>query len=131
MSLLTKNEDAPIKLTSGQRLARGLKETALAPVDVARGTAGLGFGLVRAVGGKLVRRGKTVSDEVSDAVADVVDTLPEVVKSARKRKLPRALTGLAVVGLLGAGAVAFSIVRRSQQPEPSTLTPSVDPRPQP
>ncbi|ALR13757.1 cell wall synthesis protein CwsA [Mycobacteroides saopaulense] len=134
MSLLTKSDEPAVKLTSGERLVRGLKEAALAPIDVSRGTAGLGFGLAKSatrVAGKLVRRGKVVSSEVQDAVADVVDTLPEVVSSARKRKLPRALTGLAVVGLLGAGAVAFSVLRRSGQPEPSPLAPSVDPQPQP
>ncbi|MBB4853931.1 hypothetical protein HNP40_001311 [Mycobacteroides chelonae] len=134
MSLLTKSDEPAIKLTSGERLVRGLKEAALAPIDVSRGTAGLGFGLAKSatrVASKLVRRGKVVSSEVQDAVADVADTLPEVVSSARKRKLPRALTGLAVVGLLGAGAVAFSVLRRSGQPEPSPLAPSVDPQPQP
>lgn len=134
MSLLTKSDEPAVKLTSGERLVRGLKEAALAPIDVSRGTAGLGFGLAKSatrVAGRLVRRGKVVSSEVQDAVADVVDTLPEVVSSARKRKLPRALTGLAVVGLLGAGAVAFSVLRRSGQPEPSPLAPSVDPQPQP
>ncbi|MDO3301174.1 cell wall synthesis protein CwsA [Mycobacteroides abscessus subsp. massiliense] len=134
MSLLTKSEEPAVKLTSGQRLARGLKEAALAPIDVSRGTAGLSFGLAKSAtsaAGRLLRRGKAVSSEVQDAVADVVDTLPEVVSDARKRKLPRALTGLAVVGLLGAGAVAFSVLRRSGQPEPSPLAPSVDPQPQP
>lgn len=134
MSLLTKNAEPAVKLTSGERLVRGLKEAALAPIDVSRGTAGLGFGLaksVTSVAGGLLRRGKAVSSEVQDAVADVVDALPEVASAARKRKLPRALTGLAVVGLLGAGAVAFSVLRRSGQPEPSTLAPSVDPQPQP
>ncbi|RWU55978.1 Protein of uncharacterised function (DUF2562) [Mycobacteroides abscessus subsp. abscessus] len=134
MTLLTKSEEPAVKLTSGQRLARGLKEAALAPIDVSRGTAGLSFGLAKSAtsaAGRLLRRGKAVSSEVQDAVADVVDTLPEVVSGARKRKLPRALTGLAVVGLLGAGAVAFSVLRRSGQPEPSPLAPSVDPQPQP
>lgn len=134
MSLLTKSDEPAVKLTSGERLVRGLKEAALAPIDVSRGTAGIGFGLAKTAAGaasRLLRRGKAVSSEVQDAVADVVDTLPEVVSSARKRKLPRALAGLAIVGLLGAGAVAFSVVRRSGQPEPSSLAPSVDPQPQP
>ncbi|MUM17130.1 cell wall synthesis protein CwsA [Mycobacterium sp. CBMA271] len=131
MSLLTKTDEPAVKLTSGERLVRGLKEAALAPIDVSRGTAGLGFGLAKTAAGKLLRRSKAVSSEVQDAVADVVDTLPAVVSGARKRKLPRALAGLAVVGLLGAGAVAFSVLRRSGQPEPSPLAPSVDPRPQP
>lgn len=47
MSLLTKSEEPAVKLTSGQRLARGLKEAALAPIDVSRGTAGLSFGLAK------------------------------------------------------------------------------------
>ncbi|MEU9808654.1 cell wall synthesis protein CwsA [Mycobacterium sp. NPDC050853] len=131
MSLLTKTDEPAVKLTSGERLVRGLKEAALAPIDVSRGTAGLGFGLAKSAAGKLFSRGKAVSSEVQDAVADVVDTLPEVLSAARKRKLPRALAGLAVVGLLGAGAVAFTVLRRSGQPEPSTLAPSVDTQPQP
>ncbi len=91
MSLLTKSEEPAVKLTSGQRLARGLKEAALAPIDVSRGTAGLSFGLAKSAtsaAGRLLRRGKAVSSEVQDAVADVVDTLPEVVSGARKRSCP-------------------------------------------
>ncbi|MGH3724591.1 MAG: cell wall synthesis protein CwsA [Mycobacterium sp.] len=131
MSLLTKTSEPAVKLTSGQRLVRGLKEAALAPIDVSRGTAGLGLGIAKTGASKLLRRGKAVSSEVQDAVADVVDTLPELAAGVRKRKLPKAIAGLAIVGLLGAGAVAFSVLRRSGQPGPSPLAPSVDPRPQP
>lgn len=61
MSLLTKSEEPAVKLTSGQRLARGLKEAALAPIDVSRGTAGLSFGLAKSAtsaAGRLLRRGQ-------------------------------------------------------------------------
>ncbi|MCV7081057.1 cell wall synthesis protein CwsA [Mycolicibacterium insubricum] len=40
------------------------------------------------------------------------------------------ITGIAVVTLAG-GAVAFSIIRRSMQPDPSALPPSVEVDPHP
>jgi len=66
------------------------------------------------------------------AAQDVVANLPEVIQEARKpkrsRKLLLAVSGLAVLGL---GAVTFSILRRSREPEPSPLPPSVQVDPAP
>jgi hypothetical protein len=66
------------------------------------------------------------------AAQDVVTGLPEALQQARRaqRRRPRpwVLVGAAAV-VLAAGAAAFSVVRRSSQPEPSTLPPSVEVEP--
>jgi hypothetical protein len=68
------------------------------------------------------------------AAQEVVAGLPQALKDARKKQRrgprPWVLAGAAVAVVAG-GAVAFSIVRRSQRPEPSPRPPSVDPQPRP
>lgn len=130
MSLRTKKKPEPapapvvVKLTSGQRLARGFKSAALAPIDISRGTAGLGFGLVKA-GSGILRRGKSAAADVQEVVAEAAESLAD---EKGKRKLPRRLLRLALLGVVGA-AVAKA-VSKSGQAEPTPLAPSVDPNPQ-
>ena len=67
------------------------------------------------------------------AAQEVLANLPQVIADARKPKRSRRPLVLAAVGavVLAGGAVAFTIVRRSMQPEPSPLPPSVDVSPKP
>jgi hypothetical protein len=131
-------------LTPRERLSRGLASTAVGPVDVTRGLVGLGVHSAQAGASNLRRRyreGRLAHDLRSAQAAlaqelaaaqDVVAGLPEALQQARRahRRRPRpwALVG-AAAAVLAAGAAAFSIVRRSTQPEPSTLAPSVEVEP--
>jgi hypothetical protein len=134
-----------VRLTPGQRLSRGLKYSAVGPVDVTLGTVGLSWqGAASAAGGVRRRFEKsrlakefegaqeTIAQELV-AAQEVLATLPQVIADARKPKRRRRPLVLAAVGavVLAGGAVAFTIVRRSMQPEPSALPPSVDVVPKP
>ena len=136
-------------LTPGQRLGRGLKYSTVGPVDVTRGAVGLSVDSVRSSAawvGDRYRRSKVarqlreelasaqqvIAAEVA-AAQEVVANLPEVLQKARKprrRVRPWLLAGVGVA-LLAGGAVTFSILRRSAQPDPSPLPPSVDVTPKP
>ncbi len=141
------------RLTSGQRLTRGLKYSAVGPVDVTLGTLGLGLRSAQSSAawvGDRYRKGKvrdqlsndlaTAQDAIAQEIAaaqEVVSNLPQALQEARKsRRRRRALifVALGVVTLAG-GAVAFSIIRRSSAPEPSAASqsrpPSVDVAPKP
>ena len=133
-----------IQLTPRQRLTRGLAYTAAGPVDVTRGVVGLGVHSARAGASSLRRRyheGRLARDlrnaqealvQELAAAQEVVSGLPEALQQARRsqRRRPRpwVLAGAAAAVLAG-GAAAFSIVRRSSQPEPSQLPPSVEVEP--
>ncbi|MDG4667343.1 cell wall synthesis protein CwsA [Mycobacterium sp. 236(2023)] len=138
-----------VRLTPGQRFARGLKYSTVGPVDVGRGALGLGVESVRSSAswvGDRYRRSKiarelkaelasaqdTIAAEIS-AAQQVVANLPQAFEDARKsrhrgRRLLFVGVGIAVVA---GGAVTFSILRRSTQPEPSPLPPSVEVAPKP
>ena len=134
------------RLTPRQRLSRGLAYTAVGPVDVTRGVVGLGVHSAQAGASTLRRRyreGRLARDLQSAqealvqelaAAQEVVAGLPEALQQARRAqrrgKRPWVIAGVAAVVLAG-GAVAFSIVRRSSQQEPSSLPPSVDVQPRP
>ncbi len=69
------------------------------------------------------------------AAQEAITGLPETIEKARRsragsRRRPLLIAGIGVTVLAG-GAVAFAIVRRSTQPEPSPLPPSVDVTPRP
>lgn len=132
---------ATTRLTPRQRLVRGLTYTAVGPVDVTRGVAGLGAHSAQAGVSSLrrhYREGRlardvaaaqeTLAQEVA-AAQEVVTGLPAALQKARRSrrrsKRPLVLAGIAVA-VFGGGAVAFSIVRRSSRPEPSPRPPSVD-----
>lgn len=141
------------RLTPSQRLSRGLKYTTVGPVDVTRGAVGLGVGSVlssaswtadryrrskvaRQVKAELANAQEVLAAEVA-AAQEVVAGLPQALEKARKsprssraRRRPLLLAGITVAVLAG-GAVTFSIVRRSTQPEPSPLPPSVEVTPKP
>ncbi|MET0699547.1 MAG: cell wall synthesis protein CwsA [Mycobacterium sp.] len=144
------------RLSSRQRLARGLTYSTVGPVDVTRGALGIGAqsaaatvgGLRRAyrhsqlrrelaaaqdtVSRELVAAQETIARELA-AAGDVVTGLPQALQDARSRRSRRPWLVAAAVGtVVVGGAVAFSVIRRSARPQPpSTLPPSVqvDPKP--
>ena len=139
------SKTSAVRLTPRERVARGLKYSTVGPVDVTRGALGIGLGSAHSSAtwlGERYRSGKlredleAAQDAVSSELAaaqQVVTNLPQALKDARRSKRrPRPL--LLVAGgvvVLGVGAVAFSIIRRSTQPEPSPRPPSVEVSPKP
>ena len=131
------------RLTPGQRLSRGLKYTAVGPVDVTVGTAALSWQGAHSAASSLRRRleksrlANELAKELEDAqetivaeiaaAQEVLANLPQAIADARKpKRRPRPLVlAAAGVALIAVGAVTFSIVRRSMQPEPSPRPPSV------
>lgn len=100
------------RLTPAERLARGLKYSTVGPVDVTRGAVGIGF------------------DSARSSAAWVGNRCLQGARKPERRPRPLLVIG-ATVAVLAIGAVTFSIVRRSRQPEPSPLPPSVHVAPQP
>ena len=134
------------RLTPRQRLTRGLTYTAVGPVDITRGTVGLSLHSAYSAGGRLreLYRKSRVAKELSEAqetvarelaaAQEVVASLPQALQEARKPRHARSKWVVATavgVAALAAGAVAFSIIRRSMQPEPSPRPPSVEVAPKP
>ncbi len=137
------------RLTPRQRLARGLTYSTVGPVDVTRGVVGLGAQSAQSAAAQLRRRyqegrlareistaQETLAQELA-AAQEVVAGLPQAFQDARRsrRRRPRpwVIAGAAMV-VLGGGAVAFSIVRRSMRPdreEQSPRPPSVEVQPRP
>ena len=123
------------KLTSRERLNRGLHYTAVGPVDITRGVVGITAHSAESAATALKRRAREareVRDDVAaevEAVKQVVAELPQMLQDVRKAK-HRRRRRLFVFGFLGVatagGAVAFVIARRSSTPEPSPLPPSVE-----
>ncbi|KUI21808.1 cell wall synthesis protein CwsA [Mycobacterium sp. IS-1496] len=131
-------------LTPRQRLAQGLRYTAVGPVDVTRGVLGMGADSAQATAAELRRRYRsgqlrrelaaaqsTLVAELA-AVQEAVSGLPEALTGTRARRRRKRLLALGVgAGVLAVGAVTFSILRRSMKPEPSPLPPSVEVTPKP
>lgn len=140
-----------IRMSPAQRLSRGLKYTAVGPVDVTRGALALGLNGAQSSAswvGDRYRRGRikarlsedlataqqTIAQELAaaqEAVSQVLQgAVPPRPSKARQRRRRLVIAAAGVVVLAG-GAVTFSIVRRSTQPEPSPLPPSVEVSPKP
>jgi hypothetical protein len=133
------------RLTPRARLARGLKYSTVGPVDLTRGAVGLGLHSVGSSAGWLrdrYRSGQLRDDlaAAQEAIAgelaaaqEVVANLPQTFADARRTKRrPRPLVLVAAaVAVLGVGAITFSIIRRSTQPDPSPRPPSVEVTPKP
>lgn len=140
---MSSRTDAP--LAPRQRLARGLMYTAVGPVDITRGVVGLGADSAQSTASSLRRQYRksqlrkelaaaqaTVAAELA-AAQEIVANLPQLLQDVgtpRRRRRPLLIAGIGAV-LLAGGAVAFSIVRRSSQKEPSPLPPSVEVTPKP
>ena len=133
-------EKTKTRLTPTARLTRGVTYTLLGPVDITWGTLGLGFGGARAAVKGLRRRevqlanGQTaaVAHELA-AVRQVAQAIPVAYAEARKPKHHMRGWLIATFGVvvLAAGAFAFTIARRSMQPDPSPRPPSVQAEPRP
>jgi hypothetical protein len=138
-----------IRLTPGQRLSRGLKYSAVGPVDVTWGALGLGVDGAQSSAawvGDRYRRSRlkdqlsqelsaaqdTIASELA-AAQEVVSNLPQALQKARSRRRRRPLLLAALgVAVLAGGAVAFSIIRRPPpHEEPPRLQPSVPVAPRP
>jgi hypothetical protein len=134
-----------VRLTPRERFARGLKYSTVGPVDLTRGALGLGFNSAHSSAswlGDRYRSGKlrrdlaaaqaSIANELAAAQA-VVSNLPLALQEARRpKRRPRPILLIAVgAAVLATGAVAFSIIRRSTQPEPSPRPPSVEVTPKP
>ncbi|WP_018602967.1 cell wall synthesis protein CwsA [Mycobacterium sp. 155] len=128
------------RLAPNQRLARGLKYSAMGSVDVSRGVVGLCLQAAVAAGtsarrryqdGQLRHQLAAVAERLEEALPDVLaDAVPAKSKSKCRRR-PWLIAGVAAAVLAG-GAVAFSVVRRTKRPEPpATLPPSVEVSPKP
>ena len=122
MSTVTENVPEVSRPSSGARLGRGLKYSIIGPLLILRGVLGLGVGSTVGTARWVGRRCHRSDDSAGD--------LAVVVQSGGKRRRPLLIAG-ATVAVLALGGVTFSIVRRSMQPEPSPLPPSVDVTPQP
>jgi hypothetical protein len=136
-------------LTPGQRLSRGLRYSTVGPVDVTRGAVGLGVDSARSSAtwaadryrhSKVRRQLKAELTAAQDALGvdvaaaqDALAALPEAFATARRSgRRGRGLLWAGVgVAVLAGGAVTFSILRRSTQPDPSPLPPSVEVTPKP
>ena len=133
------------RLSPGQRLSRGLHYTAVGPVDVTRGTVGLSWQGAHSAATSLRQRLEksrlakefedaqdTIAHELA-AAQEVLANLPQAIADARKTKRrPRPVVlAAAGVAMIAVGAVAFSIIRRSMEPEPSPRPPSVEVTPKP
>ena len=145
-SRLREEEGRRSHLTPRQRLTRGLAYTAVGPVDITRGAVSLSLHSAYSAGGRLreLYRDSRVSKELGEAqetvarelaaAQEVVAGLPQALQEARKPRRARSKwVVVAAVGVaaLAGGAVAFSIIRRSMQPEPSPRPPSVEVAPKP
>jgi hypothetical protein len=139
------SKTSAVRLTPRERFARGLKYSTVGPVDVTRGALGIGLGSARSSAawlGERYRSGKlrkdltaaqeTIATELAAAQV-VVANLPLALQEARRSKRrPRPILLIAAgAAVLAVGAVTFSIIRRSTQPDPSPLPPSVDVTPKP
>ena len=137
------------RMTPSARLARGLKYSTVGPVDVTRGAVGVALNSTRSSVGWVTnryRRDRLKSQLTKDLAAaqevianelaaaqEAVTSLPDALKKARRTKRrpkPAVMIGVGVA-VLAVGAVSFSIIRRSTQPDPSPLPPSVDATPKP
>ena len=142
----SKTED---RLTPSQRLGRGLKYSTIGPVDLTRGALGVGLESARSSAtwvGDRYRRSQVARQLTADlasardgvgaeisAAQEVVANLPEALEKARRARSRHQTLLLAGIGVavLAGGAVAFAVIRRSSQPEPSLLPPSVEVAPKP
>ena len=109
------NPETDIRLTPGQRLSRGLKYTAIGPVDVTRGAVGLSVHGAQSSANRirnsidksrLAKEIGAAQDTIAQELAvaqEVLANLPSVIADARKPRRKRRPLLLAAVGVVAAG----------------------------
>ena len=105
---MTANTDA--RLVPSRRLTRGLKYTAVGPVDITRGVVGMGLNTAQATAVGVRRRyqaGKVRRQlaAAAEAVAALPEAFHEAAAPAKKRRRPL-LIAAAAAAVLAGGAVA-------------------------
>jgi len=134
------------RLTPRERLSRGLRYSAIGPVDVTRGALGVGAQSARAAAAEIrhrfqeARQAAAEWDALDEAgpVQQLVAALPQAIEevrvSQRRHRRLWIFGTLGVVSVVG-GAIAFRAIRRSSDSEshaePSTLAPTVEVAPKP
>src|SRR5215218_4320340 len=101
-----------LRLTPSQRLSRGLKYSAVGPVDVTRGTVGLSWQGAQSAADRVRRRvdKSRLAKELGDAqetivqelaaAQEVLASLPQVIAEARRPRRRRRPLVLAAVGVV-------------------------------
>ena len=143
------SSNTDIRLTSGQRLGRGLKYTAVGPVDVTRGALGVGLHSVASSAawvGNRYRRGHAAKQLREDLAAaqehiatefaaaqEVVSNLPSALQEARSRAPSPAAAAAHHGRSTGAGRGSGGLLDHPSvdAAEPSPLPPSVEVTPKP
>ncbi len=118
--------------SSASGLRRRYREGRLAR-EIAAAQEALALGAPPACGGELVAELGAPPACGGEVVAGLPQALQDARRAQRRRPRPWVIAGAAVV-VLAAGAVAFSVVRRSMRAsrdEPSPRPPSVDVQPRP
>ena len=128
------------RLSPSERLTRGLRYSAIGPVDVTRGAIGVGAQSARSTAADLRRRyhaarlarqaaAERAAADDAGPVQQIVAALPQAIQdvrsAGRRHRRLWVFGSLGVLSVVG-GAVAFKMVRRSSQPEPSSLSPTVE-----
>lgn len=134
-----------IRLTPRERLSRGLRYSAIGPVDVTRGAIGVSAQSARATAAQLRKRFQEAREAAAEwdaldeqgPVQQVVAAVPQVINevraSQRRHRRLWVFGTLGVVSVLG-GAIAFRTIRSSQSEahgEPPSLAPTVEVSPKP
>ena len=134
-----------IRLTPRERLSRGLRYSAIGPVDVTRGAIGVSAQSARATAAQLRKRFQEAREAAAEwdaldeqgPVQQVVAAVPQVINEVRASQ--RRHRRLWVFGTLGVvsvlrGAIAFLAIRAGQgeaHGEPPSLAPTVEVSPKP
>lgn len=134
-----------IRLTPRERLSRGLRYSAIGPVDVTRGAIGVSAQSARATAAQVRKRFQEAREAAAEwdaldepgPVQQVVAAVPQVIHEVRvsQRRHRRLLVfgALGVLSVVG-GAIAFRTIRSSQthtHSEQSSLAPTVEVSPKP
>lgn len=134
-----------IRLTPRERLSRGLRYSAIGPVDVTRGAIGVSAQSARATAAQVRKRFQEAREAAAEwdaldeqgPVQQVVAAVPQVIHevrvSQRRHRRIWVFGALGVVSVV-AGAIAFRTIRSSQSDahgEQSPLAPTVEVSPKP
>lgn len=134
-----------IRLTPRERLSRGLRYSAIGPVDVTRGAIGVSAQSARATAAQVRKRFQEAREAAAEwdaldeqgPVQQVVAAVPQVIHEVRvnqRRHRRKWVFGILGVVSVVAGAIAIRTIRSSQSDthaEQSPLAPTVEVSPKP